>query len=179
VYGYVEKVLVRVQTIDKTGLVGENTMWDGEHELRRVSENYPLGSIRSFETINPKTQSLGSTTLYGVECVLEYTRGKTSPSETSYAAPAVTTPVGSTVTDADTLDGIHASGFFQGTWTTGSCTGVNPITTPHGLGVTPSLVLYAINAVQPYASAYNADATNLIFYHSAAGALTVKWAARV
>jgi hypothetical protein len=81
--------------------------------------------------------------------------------------------------DADTVDGVHAAGFFAGTWVTGTCTGSNPITTPHGLGGVPSLVLYAINALQPYAASYNADVTNIIFYHNAAASLTIKWAARL
>jgi len=81
--------------------------------------------------------------------------------------------------DADTVDGVHASGFFAGTWATGSCSGSNPITTAHGLGGVPSLVLFAINAIQPYVASYNADATNITFYHNAAGSLTIKWAARL
>jgi hypothetical protein len=81
--------------------------------------------------------------------------------------------------DADTVDGVHASGFFAGTWTTGSCSGTNPITKAHGLGGTPTLVLFAVNALQPYVVSYNADATNIIFYHNAAGSLTIKYAARL
>jgi len=81
--------------------------------------------------------------------------------------------------DADTVDGFHAADFFAGTWATGSCSGSNPITAAHGLGGVPSLVLFAINAVQPYVASYNADATNITFYHNAAGPLTIKWAARL
>ena len=76
-YGYNEKVPITVQAIDKTGISGLNLMWQGERELRRVVETYPMGSLRSLETMNSKTQSLGSTTLYSVECVLDYQRNLT------------------------------------------------------------------------------------------------------
>ena len=76
-YAYNEKVPVEVFTIDKTGITGENLMWQGERELRRISEAFPLGSVRDFETMQPTTKSLGSTTLYSVKCVLNYTHDTT------------------------------------------------------------------------------------------------------
>jgi hypothetical protein len=76
-YGYKEKVAITVQAIDKTGISGDNLMWQGERQLRRVIEAYPLGSLRNLETATPKTQTLGSTTLYSVECVLDYQRNLT------------------------------------------------------------------------------------------------------
>lgn len=76
-FGYKEKVSIMVEAIDKTGISGDNLMWQGEAELRRVVETYPIGSLRNLETMNPKTQNLGSTTLYSVECILDYTRNLT------------------------------------------------------------------------------------------------------
>jgi len=76
-WGYEEKVSIFPQAIDKTGISGDNLMWQGERQLRRVLEAYPLGSLRNLETMTPKTQSLGSTTLYSVECVMKYTRNLT------------------------------------------------------------------------------------------------------
>lgn len=76
-YGYKEKVPITIQAIDKTGISGLNLMWQGERQLRRVVEAYPLGSLRNLETATPKTQSLGSTTLYSVECGMEYQRNLT------------------------------------------------------------------------------------------------------
>jgi len=76
-YGYKEKVPITVQAIDKTGISGLNLMWQGERELRRVVETYPLGSLRNLETATPKTQSLGSTTLYSVESLMDYQRNLT------------------------------------------------------------------------------------------------------
>jgi len=73
--GYNEKISIYPTAIDKTGISGDNLMWQGERELRRVAETYPLGSLRNYETMQPQTQSLGSTTLYTVECVLSYKRG--------------------------------------------------------------------------------------------------------
>ena len=77
VIGYEEKISIFPSAIDKLGISGENLMWQGERELRRIAENHPLGSLRNFETMNPKTTSLGSLTLYSVECVLNYERDKT------------------------------------------------------------------------------------------------------
>jgi len=72
--GYEEKISILSCAIDKTGISGDNLMWQGEKALRHICETYPLGSLRNFETMIPKTQSLGSTILYSVECVLEYER---------------------------------------------------------------------------------------------------------
>lgn len=81
--------------------------------------------------------------------------------------------------DADTVDGVHASGFLAGTWTTGTATGANPITKAHGLAGTPTIVLTGIDAAQPYVVSWTADATNIVFYHNAAASLTVTYAARL
>jgi hypothetical protein len=77
VYGYDETVSFYSSTIDKTGISGENLMWQGEAELRSIGETYPLGSLRNFETMKPQTQRLGSFTLYSVECQLNYMRDTT------------------------------------------------------------------------------------------------------
>lgn len=60
-----------------------------------------------------------------------------------------------------------------GTTFEGTGTGRSPITVPHGLGAQPTKVFVSVNAVQAYAVAYNADATNVVVYHNAAGSLTV------
>jgi len=74
---YKEKVPIYVQAIDKTGISGHNLMWQGERQLRRVTEAYPLGSLRNIETVEFAPQVLGSTTLYSVKCVMDYTRNLT------------------------------------------------------------------------------------------------------
>lgn len=76
-YNYKEKLSIFVQAIDKTTISGDNLMWQGEAELRHVTEDHPQGSLRFLETMTPTTQSLGSLTLYSVECVLDYTRALT------------------------------------------------------------------------------------------------------
>ena len=81
--------------------------------------------------------------------------------------------------DADTLDGVHAAGFLQGTWTSGTVTVANGGTVAHGLGGTPTRVFLSANAVQPYAMAWTADATNITFHHSAAATLIINWLARL
>jgi len=60
-----------------------------------------------------------------------------------------------------------------GTSFEGTGSGTSPITIAHGLGDTPTKVFVSVNALQPYAVAYNMDATNVYVYHNAAGSLTV------
>ena len=76
-WGYEEKMPITISAIDKTGISGDNIMWKGEQALRYALETYPLGSLRGLETGAEKTQSLGSTTLYSVECAMNYKRDKT------------------------------------------------------------------------------------------------------
>jgi hypothetical protein len=76
-YGYKEKVTILPSAIDKTGISGNNLIWQGERELRRITEAYPLGSLRNFETFELEPQNLGSTTLYTLKCVMDYTRNLT------------------------------------------------------------------------------------------------------
>jgi len=81
--------------------------------------------------------------------------------------------------NADMLDGVHAAGFLQGTWASGTCTVAKGGTTPHGLGGTPSLVFPSVNALQPYIVVWTADNTNITFYHNAAATLIINWLARL
>jgi hypothetical protein len=76
-WGYEEKVPITISAIDKTGISGDSIMWKGEHALRYALETYPLGSLRTLETGREKTERLGSTTLYSVECTLNYRRNVT------------------------------------------------------------------------------------------------------
>jgi Tfp pilus assembly protein PilZ len=57
----------------------------------------------------------------------------------------------------------------------GTATVANNGTIAHGLGLTPSTVFITANAVQPYALAYEVNATNITVHHSAAGTLTVSY----
>lgn len=61
----------------------------------------------------------------------------------------------------------------------GTASGRSPITVAHGLGGSPSEVFLTPYAVQPYAFAYNKDATNIYIYHNAAGSLTFSWRAQL
>jgi hypothetical protein len=76
-YGYVEKVPVFISTVNKTGISGENLWWQGERAFRHIMELYPIGSVRTIETINPKPVDLGSLKLFQGECVVNYVRGLT------------------------------------------------------------------------------------------------------
>jgi hypothetical protein len=76
-----------------------------------------------------------------------------------------------TIESALTLNGKITFKYIK----TGTATGSNPITVAHGLSGTPQIVTLGAKALQPYALAWNADATNIKIYHNAAGSLTVTW----
>jgi hypothetical protein len=76
-YGYEEHIPIRICCIDKTGITGTKLKWKAEAELRRVTEVYFLGSLRTMETSRPEDQRLGSTILYSRDFVLNYRRDTT------------------------------------------------------------------------------------------------------
>lgn len=76
-YGYKERVPITTFCIDKTGISGTKLKWRAEAELRRITETYPLGSLRTLEKIRDNDQNLGSTILYSREFTLNYQRNKT------------------------------------------------------------------------------------------------------
>lgn len=75
--GYEEHVPIDIFCIDKNNIEGTKLKWQAETELRRISETYPLGSLRSFERTRDNDVQLGSTTLYSRECILIYQRDTT------------------------------------------------------------------------------------------------------
>jgi hypothetical protein len=75
--GYKEHVPITTLCIDKTNIEGTKLMHQAETELRRVAETQPLGSLRALTTRRPQTKTLGSTTLYSAEYIMEYQRDKT------------------------------------------------------------------------------------------------------
>lgn len=75
---YEEHVPITIQCIDKNNLDGAQLRWQAETELRRVAEEYPLGSLRNFERAGrPYRKDLGGTILHGVEYSLVYVRDRT------------------------------------------------------------------------------------------------------
>jgi hypothetical protein len=76
-YGYNEKVPIEVSAINKLGIAGDNLMWQGIQELRRIVRENPLGSVRDLEVMQSTTKDLGSETLFSTKCVLDYTRDVT------------------------------------------------------------------------------------------------------
>ncbi len=74
-YGYEEHVPITIFCIDKDNITGTKLKWQAETELRRICEDYPTGSLRSFERRRDNDQRLGSTILYSTEYMLSYTRG--------------------------------------------------------------------------------------------------------
>jgi len=77
VYGYEEHVPITVWCVDKSGITGTKLKWKAEAELRRILEEHPLGSIRSFERIQDYDQNLGSTVLHSRKFILKYVRDTT------------------------------------------------------------------------------------------------------
>jgi len=57
----------------------------------------------------------------------------------------------------------------------GIATVANGGTIAHGLGLTPTTVFVNAKALQPYATGWNVDGTNITVYHNAAGSLTVSY----
>lgn len=76
-YAYEEQVPIYIITVDKAGVTGTTTKWSAEAELRRICEEYPLGSIRSLDRRSDHDRNLGSTTLYVTEYVMTYRRDLT------------------------------------------------------------------------------------------------------
>jgi len=72
--GYIENMPITVWCIDKTGITGTKLRWKAEAELRRISETYPLGSLRALNRLSDNEQRLGSTVLYSVSYIMRYKR---------------------------------------------------------------------------------------------------------
>ncbi len=76
-YGYEEVVPILMCAIDKPGITGIKLLAEMDEELRRIGENYPLGSVRRLTGSSPKTQRLGTYFLFSVEYSLTYRRDLT------------------------------------------------------------------------------------------------------
>lgn len=72
--GYLENMPISIYTIDKTDISGDKLRWKAEEELRRIAQEYPLGSLRNLDRMSDNKKSLGSTTLYSVTYNLKYKR---------------------------------------------------------------------------------------------------------
>ena len=78
-YGYREMVPIDVCCIDKTGITGVKLLQKAEAELRRVIENYTVGTAE-WEDLSEGsdiTKFHGRTKIYGVRVILKYVRGIT------------------------------------------------------------------------------------------------------
>jgi len=77
IVGYKENVPITPCCIDKDNITGAKLLQQARTELRRITETYPLGSLRLPAGEKPQSQLLGSTTLYKFTCYLDYERDKT------------------------------------------------------------------------------------------------------
>jgi hypothetical protein len=77
VYGYEEHMPIIPCCIDKSNIDGVKLLHQARTELRRVCETYPYGSLREPTSEEPETEQLGSTTLYKLRFMLDYTRDLT------------------------------------------------------------------------------------------------------
>jgi len=73
-YAYDEVVPIEIFAVDKTGITGTKLRWKAEAELRRITEAYPLASIRWIVRGQENQKNLGSQTLYSVKYELGYIR---------------------------------------------------------------------------------------------------------
>jgi hypothetical protein len=73
-YAYEEIVPIEIFAVDKTGITGTKLRWKAEAELRRITEAYPLASIRWVTRVTDNEKKLGSQTLYSVKYELGYIR---------------------------------------------------------------------------------------------------------
>lgn len=76
-YGYNEHVPITPCCINKTNITATKLLQKARAELRRIFENYPLGSLRQPVREAPETERLGSTILYKFTAWLDYRRGTT------------------------------------------------------------------------------------------------------
>lgn len=75
--GYEEHVPITAWCIDKTGITGVELEWKAEEQLRRVTEQYPLGSVRSLERLEDCDLNMEGTIIYGRKFMLNYRRDLT------------------------------------------------------------------------------------------------------
>jgi hypothetical protein len=87
-YAYEEIVPIEIFAVDKTGITGTKLRWKAEAELRRISEAYPLASVRWITRVSDNEKKLGSQTLYSVKYELGYIR-PTAASESFPSPPYI------------------------------------------------------------------------------------------
>jgi len=76
-WGYREHVPITISCVDKTGITGTILLWKAEAELRRITEEHPLGSQRSLKTMGDDELRLGSTVIYQAKYIVNYQRNLT------------------------------------------------------------------------------------------------------
>jgi len=74
ILGYNEKVDVTINTVSKSDVSGDLLLEKCEAELRRVLEEHPLGSYRSFTSTIPSTKDMGNWRMWGVTYTLTHER---------------------------------------------------------------------------------------------------------
>lgn len=75
--GYEEHVPIETYCIDKTNIDGVKLQTQACMELRYITENYPLSSVRSLDEMRPNRKDLGGTQLYSQRFMLNYWRDYT------------------------------------------------------------------------------------------------------
>ena len=79
VYGYVERVPVKIYSVTKQGITGPEARWKAEAELRRIVENNPLSAdnYRSIQRMSDNEVDMGGWMLFSVNYILTYERDLT------------------------------------------------------------------------------------------------------
>lgn len=75
--GYLEKVPVIINTVDKNDVTGLLILEKAEAEIRRIFETYPLGSYRGYSRSEPGNKDMGGWRMYGITYVVSYDRDTT------------------------------------------------------------------------------------------------------
>jgi len=90
-YCYEEVIPIEIFCVNKTGppaITGTKLRWKAEAELRRISEAYPLASVRWISRVSDNEKKLGSQTLFSVKYELGYIR-PTAASESFPSPPYI------------------------------------------------------------------------------------------
>jgi hypothetical protein len=72
--GYEEHVPVETYCIDKTNITGVKLQWQAASELRYITEQNPISSVRGLDEMKGNRQDLGGMQLYSQRFILNYRR---------------------------------------------------------------------------------------------------------
>jgi len=75
-HAYIHDVPITIWAIDKAGITATRLIRAAEHELERIVETYPTGSIRSIGKEDPTEEDIGECILWSKQVSIHYKVGK-------------------------------------------------------------------------------------------------------